>query len=113
MCSWQQQWICETTTASKCPRNEQLEATVEYFSIHPRTKEDIGYRLSRAGLAVFYKQNVEFLGPIISNAVVVTGNANIDITYGNVTGIELRNTAGFEVGCRHPSHRRLDQHFLS
>jgi hypothetical protein len=67
------------------------------FSIHPRTKADVGYRLSRAGLAVFYKQNIEFLGPIVSTAVVSAGNTNIDITYMNVTGIELRNTAGFEV----------------
>ncbi|CAF4387686.1 unnamed protein product, partial [Adineta steineri] len=65
--------------------------------IHPRTKEDVGYRLSRAGLAVWYKQNVEFLGPIVSSVVVASGSASIDITYSNVTAIELRNTAGFEV----------------
>ncbi|CAF1003504.1 unnamed protein product [Adineta ricciae] len=69
-------------------------------NIHPRTKEDVGYRLSRAGLAVFYKQNVEYLGPIISNAVVTSGSTNIDITYTSVTGIELRNGNGFEVCCR-------------
>ena len=67
------------------------------FSIHPRTKLDVGYRLSRAGLAVFYKQNVEFLGPIVSTVTISTGSTNIDITYRNVTSIELRNSAGFEV----------------
>jgi hypothetical protein len=67
------------------------------FSIHPRTKTDVGYRLSRAALAVFYKQNVEFQGPIVSTVVVASGSTDIDITYTSVTGIEFRNTAGFEV----------------
>jgi hypothetical protein len=67
------------------------------FSIHPRTKADIGYRLSRAGLAVAYKQNVEYLGPIVSSVVLSSDKTTIEITYGNVTSIEFRNSAGFEV----------------
>ncbi len=67
------------------------------FSIHPRTKADIGYRLALAGLAVAYKQNVEYLGPIVSSVVVSSDSTTIDITYGNVTSIEFRNSAGFEV----------------
>jgi hypothetical protein len=67
------------------------------LSIHPRTKTDVGYRLSRAGLAVAYGQTIEFQGPIISTAVVATGSTSIDVTYTEVTGIELRNSEGFEV----------------
>jgi len=67
------------------------------FSINCRNKVDVGYRLSRAGLAVAYKQNVEYLGPIVSSVVVSSDSTTIDITYGNVTGIEFRNSAGFEV----------------
>jgi sialate O-acetylesterase len=68
-------------------------------NIHPRTKADIGYRLARAGLAVAYKQNVEYLGPIVSSVVLSSDKTTIDITYGNVTSIEFRNSAGFEVCC--------------
>jgi len=67
------------------------------FSIHPRTKPDVAYRLSRAGLAVAYGQNVEFLGPIVSNVVVASDSSTIDITYSNVTAIEFRNPGGFDV----------------
>ncbi len=68
-----------------------------YYSIHPRTKPDVGYRLSRAGLAVAYGQNVEYLGPIASNFVVASDSSTIDVTYSNVTAIEFRNSGGFEV----------------
>jgi len=37
------------------------------FSGHPRTKPDVGYRLSRSGLAVAYGQKVQFQGSIVSN----------------------------------------------
>ncbi len=67
------------------------------FSIHPRTKPDVGYRLSRSGLAVAYGQNVEYLGPIVSNVVVASDSSTIDVTYSNVTAIEFRNSGGFEV----------------
>ncbi len=69
------------------------------FSIHPRTKLDVGYRLSRAGLAVAYGQQVEFQGPIIQNVAYTTGASTISITYTAVSGIELRNPNGFEVCC--------------
>jgi sialate O-acetylesterase len=69
-------------------------------NIHPRTKTDVGYRLSRSGLAVAYSQNVEYLGPLVSNVVVGSGSSTIDVTYSNVTGIEFRNSEGFEVCCQ-------------
>jgi hypothetical protein len=67
------------------------------FSIHPRTKHDVGYRLSRSGLAVAYGQQVEFQGPIVQDVVYSTGDQTVSITYTSVSSIELRNPNGFEV----------------
>ncbi len=66
-------------------------------SVHSRYKHDVGYRLSRSGLAVAYGQKVEFQGPIVSNVTYSTGSATINVTYTAVTNIELRNPNGFEV----------------
>ncbi len=70
---------------------------MEYFSVHPRTKHDVGYRLSRSGLAVAYGQKVEFQGPIVSNVSYINGSNTVTITYRAVTAIEVRNSLGFEV----------------
>jgi sialate O-acetylesterase len=70
---------------------------IHYFSIHPRYKHDVGYRLSRSGLAVAYGQQVEFQGPIVKNATYSTGSQTVNITYTAVSNIELRNPNGFEV----------------
>ena len=67
------------------------------FSIHPRYKHDVGYRLSRSGLAIAYGQQVEFQGPIVQNVAYSSGAQTITVTYTAVSGIELRNPAGFEV----------------
>ena len=72
-------------------------STICSFSIHPRTKHDVGYRLSRAGLVVAYEQQVEFQGPIVQNITYVNGSETINITYTAVSSIELRNPNGFEV----------------
>jgi len=69
-------------------------------NIHPRTKHDVGYRRSRAGLAVAYNQQVEFQGPTVSSVVYASGSATVNITYTNVQNIELRNPNGFEVCCQ-------------
>ncbi len=71
--------------------------TIYRFSIHPRYKHDVGYRLSRSGLAVGYGQQVEFQGPIVQTVAYSTGSQTVDITYTAVSSIELRNPAGFEV----------------
>ena len=67
------------------------------FSIHPRYKHDVGYRLSRAGLAIAYNQSIEFLGPLVFNVVHSTESHTINITYTAVKSIELRSQHGFEV----------------
>jgi sialate O-acetylesterase len=74
--------------------------SIHSFSYHPRYKHDVGYRLSRSGLAVAYGQQVEFQGPIVQNISYVTGGETVNITYTAVTGIELRSTNGFEVCCQ-------------
>ena len=67
------------------------------LSVHSRYKIDVGYRLSRSGLAVAYGQQVEFLGPIVENIDYTNGSETVNITYRNVSSIELRNPDGFEV----------------
>ena len=67
------------------------------FSGHPRTKGDVGYRLSRSGLAIAYGQQIEFQGPIVSNASYTNGSDKVILTYTAVSAIELRNSIGFEV----------------
>ncbi len=67
------------------------------FSIHPRTKHDVGYRLSRSGLAIAYGQQVEFQGPIVQNVAYTSGAQTLTITYGSVSALDLRNPNGFEV----------------
>jgi sialate O-acetylesterase len=74
--------------------------TISKFSIHPRYKHDVGYRLSRSGLAVAYGQQVEFQGPIVQNVAYTTGAQTISITYTAVSDIDQRSTAGFEVCCQ-------------
>ncbi len=69
--------------------------------VHPRDKLDVGYRLSRSGLAVAYGyQNVTYLGPIIAAISVASDTSKVNVTYSNVASpsIELRNESGFEVG---------------
>jgi len=71
--------------------------TIPSFSIHPRYKHDVAYRLSRAGLAVAYGQQIEFLGPIVRAVDYRTGDRTINITYGSVSSIEQRSSTGFDV----------------
>jgi len=72
----------------------------KFFSGHPRTKSDVGYRLSRSALAVAYGQQVEFQGPIVSNVSYINGSNMITLNYTAVTAIDLRNSMGFEVSIR-------------
>jgi sialate O-acetylesterase len=68
--------------------------------VHPRYKHDVGYRLSRSGLAIAYGKQVEFQGPIVENVVYSNGSSTVNISYTAVSNIELRNPIGFEVCCR-------------
>ncbi len=44
------------------------------FSDHTRYKYDVGYRLSRSGLAIAYGQQVEFQGPIVQAVAYTNGS---------------------------------------
>jgi hypothetical protein len=67
------------------------------FSGHSRYKHDVGYRLSRSGLAIAYEQQVEFHGPIVQTVDYSNGSETVNITYTAVSDIDLRNSNGFEV----------------
>ena len=69
-------------------------------SIHPRYKHDVGYRLSRSGLAIAYGQQVEFQGPIVQNVAYNSGAQTVQITYTAVQGLDQRSATGFEVCCQ-------------
>ena len=68
--------------------------------IHPRNKLDVGYRLSRSGLAVAYNyKNITYQGPIIASISVASDSRKVNITYTDPlsSSVELRNPNGFEV----------------
>ncbi len=68
--------------------------------VHPRDKLDVGYRLSRSGLAVAYGyKNITYQGPIIADISVASDSSKVNVTYSRTVspGIELRNPNGFEV----------------
>lgn len=67
--------------------------------MHTRYKHDVGYRLSRSGLAIAYGKQVEFQGPIVQSVAYTSGAATVNITYAAVSSIELRSTQGFDVCC--------------
>jgi hypothetical protein len=69
--------------------------------VHPRNKLDVGYRLSRSGLAVAYGYtNISYQGPIIDTISIASDSSKVNVTYSATvsSGIELRNPNGFEVG---------------
>jgi hypothetical protein len=68
--------------------------------VHPRNKFDVGYRLSRSGLAVAYGYtNITYQGPIIADISIASDSSKVNVTYSATvsSGIELRNPNGFEV----------------
>ncbi|CAF1048420.1 unnamed protein product [Rotaria magnacalcarata] len=70
--------------------------------IHPRNKFDVGYRLSRSGLAVAYGyRNITYQGPTVASISVASDSRKINITYTDQmsSSVELRNPNGFEICC--------------
>jgi hypothetical protein len=68
--------------------------------VHPRNKLDVGYRLSRSGLAVAYGyNNISYQGPIIVDIAITPDSSKVNVTYSATVspGIELRSPNGFEV----------------
>ena len=85
----------------KCNRCKiKISIFYQKIRVHPRDKLDVGYRLSRSGLAVAYGyKNVTYQGPIIADISIAADSSKINITYSNAASpsIELRNSDGFEV----------------
>jgi sialate O-acetylesterase len=79
-----------------------LDLRDDMGGVHPRNKLDVGYRLSRAGLAVAYGyNNISYQGPIIADISIASDSSKVNVTYSSTVSpsIELRNPNGFEVCC--------------
>ena len=73
-----------------------------YGSVHPRDKQDVGYRLALAGRAIAYHdKSIYYTGPLAMKAEVDSNNGYIVITYSNLKDdmLEIRSHSGFEIGC--------------
>ncbi|XP_022084099.1 sialate O-acetylesterase-like isoform X2 [Acanthaster planci] len=71
-----------------------------YGPIHPRDKQDMGTRLSLAGRAIAYGQNVSYAGPYPTSFTVNTTTLTLVIEYsGGKANIRLVGKTGFEVCC--------------
>ncbi|UJR37757.1 hypothetical protein I4U23_030450 [Adineta vaga] len=78
--------------------------------VHPRDKLDVGYRLSRSGLAVAYGyKNITYQGPIVFNISIASDSSKVNVTYSHEISpsVELRNPNGFEVCCAGTEHGLL------
>ncbi|RUS78410.1 hypothetical protein EGW08_013824 [Elysia chlorotica] len=71
--------------------------TSKFGSIHPQDKTDVGYRLSLSGLKYAYGREEVCQGPFPSK--IITAGKLINITYGNVKTVEVRDWSGFELLC--------------
>ncbi|XP_070537286.1 sialate O-acetylesterase-like [Ptychodera flava] len=69
--------------------------------IHPRFKQDVGYRLALAGRAIAYNEEyVKYAGPFPTNVTVQEKDNTISIIFDNKkTQIRIQNDQGFEVCC--------------
>ncbi|XP_038069722.1 sialate O-acetylesterase-like [Patiria miniata] len=76
------------------------DLTSPYGPIHPRDKEDMGVRLSLAGRAVAYRQNIPYAGPFPTSFTVNTTTLALDIEYDKgQANIKLVGQTGFEICC--------------
>ena len=76
------------------------DPTSPFHSVHPRDKQDVGYRLALAGRAVAYKkESLYYTGPIASAAYY--SPQFIIVHYTDVMNniLEIRSQSGFEVYC--------------
>ena len=80
------------------------DPTSPFGSVHPRDKQDVGYRLALAGRAVAYHdESLYYTGPIAYSAVSAVHITDyISIMYQKVgpDGLEIRSHSGFEVCCK-------------
>ncbi|XP_006811393.2 sialate O-acetylesterase-like [Saccoglossus kowalevskii] len=75
------------------------DPTSPYGSIHPRYKQDVGYRLALAGRAIAYNEKyVNYAGPFPSNITVQSSNDLVSVIY-DMKHIQVNQDSGFEVCC--------------
>jgi len=55
------------------------DVTSPFDNIHPRDKQDVGFRLALCGLGLSYDQNVQYLGPTFVAMNVVRGPPNVQV----------------------------------
>jgi len=70
----------------------------ERFDIHPRNKQDVGYRLALAAKKVAYGQDIVFSGPIYSGMVVKSNE--IQLSFDNVASglmVKGEKLSGFQI----------------
>jgi sialate O-acetylesterase len=66
----------------------------EAKDIHPKNKDDVGYRLSLAALKVAYDKNIVYSGPVYKS-MDISGN-NIALEFDNIgSGLVARNKYGY------------------
>jgi sialate O-acetylesterase len=66
----------------------------EARDIHPRNKDDVGYRLSLAALKIAYDKNMVFSGPVY-RSMEVNGN-QVVLQFDNIgTGLMVKNKYGY------------------
>ncbi|XP_033626189.1 sialate O-acetylesterase-like [Asterias rubens] len=77
-----------------------VDETSPYGPIHPRDKQEMGTRLSLAGRAVVYGQNVTSSGPFPSEFTVDPETLTVLIKYDNGNAnIRIVGKIGFEICC--------------
>ncbi|XP_077863406.1 sialate O-acetylesterase-like, partial [Saccoglossus kowalevskii] len=72
------------------------DPTSPYGPVHPRYKQDVGYRLALAAKAIAYNDtNVKYTGPFPSNITVVLSGDAINVIYDS-KHIRVNQDSGFE-----------------
>ena len=76
------------------------DPTSPFHSVHPRSKQDVGYRLALAGRAVAYKkESLYYTGPIANGAYYSPQSIIVHYTHVMDNNLEIRSHSGFEVYC--------------
>ena len=77
------------------------DPTSPFGSIHPRDKQDVGYRLALAGRAIaYYDETVYYTGPLAIRAKAdLAGYITVMYTDLEDNMLEIRSHSGFEIFC--------------
>ncbi len=69
----------------------------EAGDIHPKNKQDVGYRLAQNALGITYGKNVESMGPIFESAEFRDGKAIVSFTHKG-SGLMVKDRYGYLKG---------------